>query len=409
MPTAVHSLPTPLPYLRDIVAFLQREEPHVWRWFADVEHTRAQSEAVRLSLLKSTYRLDRNAHAELYEQAAALQERLQISAPLTIYQAHNAHGGINAALWFMPDEIHIVLQGSLLTTLNKTEIAAVVAHELSHYYLWTIDNGAYAIADRILSATCDHPQVESEHIETARRWQLMCEIFADRAALLVTGDSDAVVRTLVRIETGAASVDVPSYLKQAQEVVAGGVIAEGTTHPECFIRALAVQMMDTDNPAVAEKQLRLVSGPLDPLTVDVLDQQRLGQLTTQVLSAVINPAWMRSEAVLNLARQYFPAFEPGGQVDDLSTHIIHASTAVRDYICFVLLDIATADHNLAEHALAHVLVISQRWNCQPYLSELITRELKRPAKKVAELVADAPRLITEAEQKVLTDKESHHE
>jgi len=52
------SSPSPLPYHRAIVEHLRSTEPALWNWFASSRQRAAEADAVRLDLLKSTYRLD---------------------------------------------------------------------------------------------------------------------------------------------------------------------------------------------------------------------------------------------------------------------------------------------------------------------------------------------------------------
>ena len=80
-------------------------------------------------------------------------------------------------------------------------------------------------------------------MQTARRYQLYTEIFADRGALCVTGLLDPVIAGLVKIQTGLAQVSAPAYLKQAEEIFAGGNVATVEhSHPEAFIRARALSL-----------------------------------------------------------------------------------------------------------------------------------------------------------------------
>ncbi len=380
-------IPTPLPYHRQIVDLLRHEESELWRWYAGAQQANAQHDALRLELLKSTYRLDQAVHGAVYAQLNELQRRLGLDLPATLYQAHGA-GGLNAGLWFTGDEIHLVLHGPLLTTLAEAEIAAVFAHELGHFLLWRLDGGAYAIADRMLDATVAHPAAEVVHHETARRWRLHTELFADRVSLSATGDRDAVVRALVRIETGGSEVDASAYLTQAREALAKGATAAGRTHPDCFIRALAVADGLESDP------VRLVGGPLDPLVPDLLDQRRLAVITAEVLNTMLAPDFMRSEAVLAHARQFFPDFTP--VVAEPASFPSAAGDHLADYLCHLLLGVACADRALGDPALGQALLVARRWGREGQLVTLIEQELKRPRREVATLSRDAERLVAQA-------------
>src|SRR5262249_17933709 len=56
----------PPQYLRDIVAYLRREEPKLWARFASQGFEDERAATVRLDLLKATVRLDRATHGALY-------------------------------------------------------------------------------------------------------------------------------------------------------------------------------------------------------------------------------------------------------------------------------------------------------------------------------------------------------
>jgi len=401
MPDSSTLTPTALPYHRQIVELLRREEPELWRWHASVRQSSAHADAVRLELLKSTYRLDRAVHAVVYTQLDAVMVRLGVTVPATLYQAQSTGGGLNATLWFMPEEVHLVLHGPVLATLAPAELTAVLAHELGHHLLWTMADGAYAVADRVLEAGLGHAQAEPVHHETARRWRLHTELFCDRVALLVTGERDVVVRTLVRIETGAGEVDGAAYIAQARETLARGAAGGGTTHPDCFIRALALTVEalaveDQVDTANDDTIARLVGGPLDPLNVDLHDQHRLVALTRAALAVALSPVFMRSEAALAHARLFFHDFAPP---DGFATITLPAAgDALREYLCHLLLGVALADRDLGDPALAHALLVARGWAWEGQLLELMERELKRPRAELTMLAREAERLVAEAEQ-----------
>ncbi len=400
-PTTITPAPLPpsLPYQRQIVELLRSEEPELWRWHTSVRQSSAHADAVRLELLKSTYRLDRTVHAAVYAQLDAVMVRLGLTVPATLYQAQATDGGLNATLWFMPEEVHLVLHGPVLSTLVPAEISAVLAHELGHHLLWTMDDGAYAIADRVLEATIGHVQAEPVHHETARRWRLHTELFADRVALLVTGERDIVVRTLVRIETGAAEVDGAAYIAQAREMLARGAAGGGTTHPDCFIRALALAIdgpIDAADATAGDTIARLVGGSLNPSNVDLPDQRQLVELTRAALSVALSPTFMRSEAALTHARLFFHDFAPPSGFATIT--LPTASDDLRDYLCHLLLGVALADRELGDPALAHALLVARSWAWEGQLLELMERELKRPRAELSTLAREAERLVAAAEQ-----------
>jgi hypothetical protein len=138
----------PLPYHTAVVDYLRLHEPDVWRWANARMTDEQQRESLRTALLRDTYRIDPEAHAEVHAQLACAMARLGIAAPATLYQSPGRE--MNAALLFVPGEVHILVQGPLLERMTPAELLAVFGHELAHYLLWSQDDGVLLAADRIL-------------------------------------------------------------------------------------------------------------------------------------------------------------------------------------------------------------------------------------------------------------------
>src|SRR2546426_12292376 len=103
----------PLPYHIELRDYLKSEERELWAWFASAQAQANYTENLRMDLLKSTYRLDADAHADLYQAVAEAKSRLELDIPVTVYQAQNSPSP-NATLYFIPGEGHIVLSGPVL-------------------------------------------------------------------------------------------------------------------------------------------------------------------------------------------------------------------------------------------------------------------------------------------------------
>ncbi|MFM2089780.1 MAG: hypothetical protein RLZZ127_269 [Planctomycetota bacterium] len=390
----------PLPYHRCIVELLRTEVPQSWDWYERARQSATAAEQMRIELLKCTYRLDRSAHGALYDRLAAVAAGLGVTGPITCYQAQGAGTGLNASLWYQPDEVHIVFQGSLLEQLSPVQIDAVAAHELGHHRLWSMDGGAFGTADRLLSAIAQRPDAEPCHHQTRRNWDLATEIYADRCSLLATGDIAAVIAALVRIETGAAAVDAQAYIRQAREVLAAGCDrSQGTTHPECFIRAVALDDHRQHQLDADARIERLLTGPLDPAALDVLGQQTCTAITRDVIATLLAPAWMRTERTLAHARMFFPDAPPGPAPAAIPA-LVEAAPGLRDYVCHVVLDFVAADGELGEAALARGLAVADGWGWADRLAELAGRELKWKAKDLTRIRRELPALQAAAEAQV---------
>ena len=112
-------------------------------------------------------------------------------------QAAQGRTDPNAAICYLPGEAHLIFTGPILTLLSAMELRAVIGHELAHYLLWQIEDGAYYLADRILHQSAAHAQAESSHIQSARLWSLATELFADRGSYQATGCLETDVASLV--------------------------------------------------------------------------------------------------------------------------------------------------------------------------------------------------------------------
>ena len=195
----------PLPYHEAMRDYLKEEEAGVWHWYASNKVRDEQAETVRFELLKSTYRVEREAQPETYAAAEDVARKLGRDVPITIYQAQNPQG----------------LNGSL----------------------------AY------------DPLADIPHFASARLIALYNEVFCDRGSLLVAGDPLVVISMLLKVETQLDEVSPESYLRQAEEVFGhAGAKTEGLSHPEAFIRARALKLWADREPQSDRKIQEMLEG-----------------------------------------------------------------------------------------------------------------------------------------------------
>jgi hypothetical protein len=117
--------PAPMPYHCAMVKHLQTTEPGLWSWFSSTRKRLEEADAVRLDLLKSTYRLEPQAQPKLYDLATSVRERIGLTCSVTIYQAQTGNA-LNAALAYLPGEAHVILAGPLADVLAESELCAVL-------------------------------------------------------------------------------------------------------------------------------------------------------------------------------------------------------------------------------------------------------------------------------------------
>jgi Zn-dependent protease with chaperone function len=367
-------------YHRLVVDRLRALEPASWSAFAEAAD--AQARDLHAQLLRAAYRLDPGAHPEVAHAAAAAAGALGVTAPVTVYQLEGGRQA-NATLVHAPDEAVVALSGNLLGLLTGPELTAVLGHELAHHVLWTGDGGALFVADRLLDALALDARTPPAYLETARRWGLATELAADAGALLACGDLRTAVAALVKTATGPAAVDPDAYLAQAASVDPAAGVAAGRTHPETVLRARALQQgAATGDEAVAG----LLGGGLDVETLDLVDRDRLENLTRRMIEAMLAPPGVRTDAVLAHARQFFPDLVPAAGGQAAFTVPEGATAATRRYLAYVLLDLATVDPDLEDVGLLAALTLAARTGLGGTVADAAAHEKLVPAARLATLV-----------------------
>jgi hypothetical protein len=346
----------PLPYHLEVADYLCTHEPEVWRWAGAGLTDAGQREALRSRLLRDTYRIEPDAHADIHALLGAAMERLGIAAPVTLYQAPGRD--MNAMLMYVPGEVHLIVQGPLLERLAPEELLAVFGHELAHYLLWSHDAGRLLVADRILDdGAGTAPSID----ETFRRYALHTELFADRGGALAAGAIGPAVSALVKVQTGIGSVDAAAYLRQAAEVEASeDAASKAASHPETFIRARALALWWDGAPELDAWIAARLRGPLSLQRLDLPGQRRLQALTRGFLAHFLADRRLASEAVLAQVRLMFPdwdAAEADAGPDAFAAAA--ADDSVRIYLNALMLDLALADPGQRDEALLRAGALAQ--------------------------------------------------
>ena len=384
---------TPLNYHKALKKLLKTEYAEVWKWFSSVKARTEYGESVELELLKSTYRMERDAHKELYQLVDEVCQALEIEVPVTLYQSQGAQH-LSAALYFTPGHGHVVLVGAILDLLNPAEMKALIAHELSHFKLWTIEDGDYLVCDQVLTAMANEPRAEGCHLQSARLYQLYTEIYADRGALSIV-DDEVIVSMLLKVHTGLKEADANSYLKQAEDIFSKEKVStEGLTHPELFIRVRAIQLMDLNEPEAYDTAIEsLIEGELSLDEVDMLAQVKLTEQTKQFFSLHLQPEWLRTEAVMSHVGYFFADFEVAAESDLVPFNLDAEHPKVRDYFCYLLVDLAAVDQELEEYGVAASILTAEKLGVSDRLDELLNKELKILKKTLKRLRKDAADMV----------------
>ncbi len=391
--------PEPLAYHRSVLAHVRGTDPRAWQALTPGDAT--SDPAVSAELLRGTYRLDPQSHPVAHEAAGHAARALGLSAPVELYQGQGA-ATPNATLLHQPDRAVIVFAGPLLDLLDAGELTAVCGHELAHRLLWTADGGSYLAVDRLLDAAASDGRTPHLYLETARRWALACELYADRGALVACGDLRTAVRALLKVSTGLSTVDPDAYLRQADELdLSTG--SRAASHPEGVLRAWALRawLDRTEVEAV-------VTGPLDVDAPDLLDARTLRMLAGQLAAHAVAEPLLRTDTVLAHAAGFFdpppqsgvPA--PSGPfpradqpwrprpVDGAPVppaRDIAAST--RSFLCYLLLDLATIDPDTGDAGMVAMMALARRAGMGPAYDELADDELGWSDSRRAELATAA--------------------
>lgn len=363
---------TPLPYHRSVADTLEREHPASFG--ALLPQGSTGRDGLDQALLRSTYRLEPASHPEVHEAVGRAADSVGLAVPVEIH-ADEGQRVPNAELVFVPDRAILLFTGPTLELLDAAELCAVGAHELAHHQLWTAEGGRYLAAARLLDAAEGDARTPSEYLETARRYRLATELYADRAALRATEVLSTAVSGLLKAATGLRRVDPAAYLRQVAEVDLTSPSA-GTTHPETVLRAWALQQWNDDREA-AEGRIEAAFAPsLDLNTLDLPGQDRLLTLTRDVVAAAAGLEALRSPGVTELAEQY-------GVTAAGATYARVPSSLLPDplpaetkrYLATVLADLATADDDSGHETLAVVLAFAHRARLGPELLKLLRTEL----------------------------------
>lgn len=387
----------PLPYHREIVAYLKSEQEPLWKWYESARVSPKSADETRLALLKSAVRVDADTSPRLHELAKTAAERLHLAAPITLYHSQRGTSDYNAFLAYVPGEVHLVLDGQLAEMLDDCELLALFGHELSHYALYTNWNGEFFVAKQILEALTQ----ESEGVpvqESLRIYRLSAEIFCDRGGLLACGDLLATVSALVKIATGVKQLGAESYLKQADEIFSREEVqTQGVTHPEYFVRARALRIWHEQKDAAEPELRRMIDGVPSFSRMDLLAQRELANRTRKLIDALLSHPWMQTELNLGHARLFFESYQPpSAKPRSVFEAIDSGDTALRDYVCYVLLDFVSVDRSLDEAPLAAAFQLTDQLQASDRFEEIVRKELGLRKGQVEKLRRNAAELIAQA-------------
>lgn len=367
---------TPLAYHQQVVDYLKTREPAVWQWASSLSVQQEHAQDVRAQLLRDTYRLSPETHPQAYQACETASQRLQIQAPATLYQAGD--GAMNANLYYLPGEVHVVFYGPILERLDAQELLAVIGHELSHYRLWSEHDSDYLTAERILNHSTVDVHTPPSLEQAARLYSLHTEIYADRGAALVAGGPEASITSLVKIQTGVVSVNAASYLQQARELDGKDAqLSKGVSHPETFLRSQAVDIWWQQLPESDDWLHRRLRGPLSLNSLDVTGQVELTALTRGFIASFLSADVLQSEAVLSQVHGFFPDWKDNEKALDLTKlNAERIDASIHEYLHFIMLDLSLVDRDLRDKALLHAARTARKLGSADDFINVLKRDIK---------------------------------
>ncbi len=392
---------------REMLTYLQQQESELWKWFSSHKARQKSADSVRLELLKTGYRLNREDDGDIYDLAGSVAKKMKLTSDVTIYQAEHAVG-LNASLAWLPNEAHVILHGPVQETLSRDELAALLAHELAHHELYSVDEGAFLVMEQVLSAILADQNSNEVHERTLRSHRLYTELYCDRRAAQVTDRIEDCVCALIKLATGFKEVSASAYFEQADEVLADSGQkskgSDGFTHPEMFIRAKALQLWRED-PATADDVIsQLIEGPLELSQLDFLRQRKVRQLTEEFLQTFLAPRWLQTDLTRAHAKHFFEDIALPESDMPLPSHkllkgrVAECDEQLQNYFCYLLLDFVTFDPDLEEGPLAAAFLFSAQVGLADTFRSLAAKELKFGKRALQKVEADASKIVEQAER-----------
>lgn len=377
---------TPLPYHRQVRDYF-RQQTKTWDYFALAKNKEEQLNEFKTELLKNTYKFDPVADHAIYSKIDLAKNKLGLTElPVTVYQAQYTEE-LNAAIVYINREAHIVFSGPVISLLTEEELLAVLAHELTHIKLYSLLDGELEIADRIITAIANNHSSEAAYYETARLFRLYTEIFCDRGALLVTGNHEPVITSLVKMSTGLRQVQAETYLRQADEIFAADAKTRsaGVSHPENFIRAKALQLWQSQVADVEKAISDMVEHIIELDRLDIFQQQEMAALTRRFLQLFLKPKWIQTTLVISLARQYFADFsrDEAAVLDAPFIEKLNGfHSSIKDYLAYVLFDFVMADPSLEQIPAGWAFQFAEDAQLKEQLDAIVKKEGKLSDKKL---------------------------
>ncbi|MBA4058388.1 MAG: peptidase M48, partial [Marivirga sp.] len=160
-----------IPYQKKVSDYF-KAQTKTWDFFAAAKTKDEQLRQYKTELLKNTYKFDPAVDTALYQKVAVAKEKLGLQHLDVILHQAQYTDELNASIIYLENEAHIVFSGQLIQLLDEAEMQVVIAHELTHIKLYTLQNGQLEVTDRIITAIANNYNSEAAYFETARLFRL---------------------------------------------------------------------------------------------------------------------------------------------------------------------------------------------------------------------------------------------
>ena len=121
-------------------------------------------------------------------------------------------------------------------------------------------------------------------------------------------------------------------------------------------------------------------------------------MTRDLITALLQPQWLRTDALIGLARLFFDDIAPDNiGTAPLPMQWVDGIANLRDYCCYVLLDFAVADRELEDASLAAAILLSRQLGLAARFIDIATAELKLSKKRLMDLEKNAETIVASAD------------
>lgn len=369
-----------------------RKQEKTWLWFSGEAIRNGLAEQSKTELLKNAYRLDPQAEPAVYAHVARAKEGLGIGLPVAVYRLRHA-GHDHAGIFLADGEAHLVLPDAVMHLLDGPEMLALVAHELSHVLLYTLDGGDFEVTSRIAYAMANDYRSDDSYLETVRLFNLFTQVFCDLGSLRVCGDAHGVISALLKIRTGLAKAS-PEYCPNGPEEILAkhpAELADGS-HTEVCLRAKALALFAERGEEAYGPVSELVLGHPGLFTLNVFSKVEVQENTRRLLQLLMKPDWMQTELHRAHAKLYFDDFRADAEAvltPALKHHLERANASLKDYYAYLLLDFVFCNPHRQQAAAGLALDLAGQAGLAEAVAKAFKKEMGLSEKKFDEFAKQA--------------------